>query len=156
MHVDGQDSGSADAGEVRIVQFLLRRERMSPASFVGQGHATLRRVVLQPLKAAVSHQREVGRDLLQGAGLPQQGQIMDRPRDRGADLTQPPMFVDNDQRLARVRLLLTRVVGLLRRVVSGSLHALFGRVHCYIARGNAGAMLGQSHLNSLSRHNGTY
>ncbi len=47
----------ADTGEVRIVQFLLRRERMGRAAFVGQGDAALRRVVVQPVEAAVSHER---------------------------------------------------------------------------------------------------
>jgi len=44
----------ADTGEVRIVQFLLRRERMGLAALVGQGDAALRRVVNVQLLALTS------------------------------------------------------------------------------------------------------
>ena len=50
----------ADAGEGRIVQLLLRRERVGLTRLVGQGDAALRRVVLQPLEAAIAHEREGG------------------------------------------------------------------------------------------------
>jgi len=118
----------ADEGEQGVMKFLLWRERVCLTPLVGQGAASPRRVVLQPLEAAVVNEREIGRDLLQGAGLPQQGQIVGRPQDRGTDVAQAAALVDDDERLAHVRLLLARVVSLLCRVVVGSLHLLFGGV----------------------------
>ncbi len=96
--------------------------------FIGEGDAALGRVVLQPLEAAVAHEREVRGDRLQGAGLAQQGYVVGRARDRGADVAQPAALVDDDERLARVRLLLARVVRLLRGVVARPLHPLRGGV----------------------------
>jgi hypothetical protein len=57
----------ADAGEDGVVQLLLRRERVGLAALVGQGDAALRRVVLQPLEAAIAYEREVRGDRRTGA-----------------------------------------------------------------------------------------
>jgi len=77
---------------------------LQPILLIGEGDAALRRVVLEPLEAAI-HEREVRGDVLQGPRLAQQGQVMDRPRDRGADIVQAAALVADDERLARVRLL---------------------------------------------------
>src|SRR5579859_6602943 len=99
----------ADAGEESIVQFLLRRERKVPDDLIGQRHTALRHIILQPLEATVGHQREVRWDLLQSATVAQQRQIMLRPRHGGTDIAQTAVFVDDEQRLARVRLLLPQI-----------------------------------------------
>ncbi len=90
---------------------------LKPTLLAGQGDAASRRVVLQPLEAAVGHEREASGDLLAGPTLTQQGQVMGRARRQGADIAQPPALVDDDERLARVRLL-ARIVRPLRRVVA--------------------------------------